>query len=175
MPRRSLGSQAELSERFDTHRPGAGGARRSRRQARATAFAPPAAATRPSARVCSTCSSANCRPALPATAGITVFDPTGTPLAWAGRVSDLPRERIDGPRSLFVALDALGPRLVRVEPVVGSRIARSGRGLPTIVVEQRVDAGTDVSPALADTLLLPTSVVDVAVRARPVPRRHAVA
>src|SRR5206468_4951078 len=50
--------------------------------------------------------------------GITIYDAAAAPLAWAGRVSDLPRARIDGPSSLFVAPGALGPRLVHVEPVV---------------------------------------------------------
>jgi len=60
------------------------------------------------------------------------------------------------------------PRLVRVEPV-SDPDRPFGPRLSTIAVEQRVDAGTDVSPALADSFLLSTSVVDVAVRARPVP------
>src|SRR5439155_5356491 len=53
--------------------------------------------------------------------GITVYDSTGViPLAWSGRVTeaDRLRDRIAGPDALFVAPGALGPRLVRVEPVV---------------------------------------------------------
>ena len=35
--------------------------------------------------------------------GITVYDAKAArPVAWAGRVSDIPRERIDGPATLFV-------------------------------------------------------------------------
>jgi hypothetical protein len=44
------------------------------------------------------------------TAGVTLYNSRGNPVAWAGRVSDVPRDRIDGPASLFVSLDALGPR-----------------------------------------------------------------
>src|SRR5438128_2629351 len=62
--------------------------------------------------------------------GITVYDADGVPVAWAGRVTDLPRERIDTKAvtaALFVAPSALGPRLVRVETIPG---------VAAIVVEQ---------------------------------------
>src|SRR5437667_605713 len=49
--------------------------------------------------------------------GITVYDAADAPLGWAGRVSDLPKERINGPAALLVAPGALGPQLIRVEPV----------------------------------------------------------
>jgi signal transduction histidine kinase len=100
------------------------------------------------------------------TAGITVFDPAASPLAWVGEVTDLPRERIDGPSALFAAPDARGPRLIRVEPLPDTD-RPSGPRLATVVVEQRVNVGAGFSGALADSLLLPTSVVDVAVRALP--------
>jgi signal transduction histidine kinase len=97
-------------------------------------------------------------------AGITIFDATASPLAWSGRVSDLPRERIDGPRAVFAAVDALGPRLVRVEPMADPDHP-TGPRLATVVVEQLVDAKAGASSGLADTFLLPTSVVDVAISA----------
>src|SRR5216117_361852 len=49
--------------------------------------------------------------------GVTIYGPNAAPLAWAGRVSDLPASRIHGQPALFVAPGALGPRLVRVEPL----------------------------------------------------------
>ena len=101
-------------------------------------------------------------------AGVTVFDAAGSPVAWAGRVSDLPRERTEGPEALFVMLDALGPRLVRVQPVADTERAPGAR-LATVVVEERVDDGIGASPTLGDEFLLPTSVVDVAVRVGPAP------
>jgi hypothetical protein len=64
------------------------------------------------------------------TTGITVYDAAGEPLAWAGRVTDLPKERVLGPATLLIAPGALGPRLVRIEP-----ISRSGARAATIVVE----------------------------------------
>src|SRR5215208_6938123 len=70
--------------------------------------------------------------------GITVYGADGAPIAWAGRVFDLPKERLDGPASLFVAPGAIGPRLVRLEPIV-DRAAPSGRAATpragTVVVE----------------------------------------
>ena len=42
-----------------------------------------------------------------AATGISVYNTAGEPLAWTGRVSDLPPERTQGPAALFVAPDAL--------------------------------------------------------------------
>jgi len=110
--------------------------------------------------------SAELTPDLAGSAGITVYNARGNPLAWAGRVSDVPRDRIDGPSVLFVSLDPLGPRLVRVEPVPDPLRAGAPR-LATIVAEQLVVERTDVATSVSDTFRLPTSVVDVNVRATP--------
>src|SRR4051812_44765562 len=67
--------------------------------------------------------------------GITVYDAADAPLAWAGRVSDLPKERISGPAALLVAPAALGPQLIRVEPLGDDRRPGAPRAA-TIVVEQ---------------------------------------
>jgi signal transduction histidine kinase len=98
-------------------------------------------------------------------AGLTVYAANGTPVAWAGRVSDLPRDRIDGPSSLFVTLDALGPRLVRVEAVADP--ARPSARLGTVIAEQLVAQRVDVASTVSDTFRLPTSVAEVSVRATP--------
>jgi hypothetical protein len=50
-------------------------------------------------------------------AGVTVYDTAAAPLAWAGRVTDMPKERVQGSAALLIAPSALGPRLIRVEPV----------------------------------------------------------
>ena len=96
--------------------------------------------------------------------GITVYDPAGAPLAWAGRASELPRERIDGPATLFVAPGALGPRLIRVTPVVDVSVRPPAR-LATIVVEQALapDAAT---PAMTDRFVVPTPLAPVTLRVR---------
>ncbi|MEQ1869743.1 MAG: HAMP domain-containing sensor histidine kinase [Vicinamibacterales bacterium] len=96
--------------------------------------------------------------------GITVFDAKGAPLAWSGRVSDLPRERVDGEASTFAVLDARGPRLVRVAPVVGGDRPSSARFV-TVVVEQGV-SGASAPSGLADRYVVATSIVDVALHPR---------
>ena len=94
----------------------------------------------------------------PGRTGITIYDSGAAPLAWAGRVSDLPRARVDGPSALFVAC-ARSSALVRVEPVTeGGRIA-------TIVVEQTLGT-VQGGPGVADTFVLSTSLVPVTIRAQ---------
>src|SRR5499427_1106392 len=93
--------------------------------------------------------------------GVTIYDPTGAPIAWAGRVSDLPVERVQGPAALVIARGALGPRLIRVEPVV-----RSGVRVSTVIAEQSL-ATTAQSPGLGDTLGMATSIAPVMLRVPP--------
>lgn len=100
--------------------------------------------------------------------GITVLDPSGIPVAWSGRVSDLPRDRLDGPRALFVVLDSLGPRVVRIEPLTEGE-GGAGVRLGTVALEQRVDDRARTPAAPGDPFLLPTSLVDVGVRTPTVP------
>ena len=97
--------------------------------------------------------------------GITVYDAqAGRPVAWAGRVSDIPRERIDGPVALFVRPGALGPGLIRVEPVFEGERAASAR-LGAIVVEQLLGE-VRLAPGAADTFVLSTSLVPVSLSTR---------
>jgi signal transduction histidine kinase len=94
--------------------------------------------------------------------GITIYDATGTPLAWAGRVSDLTKDQIDGPSALFVAPGTLGPRLLRIEPVVEAARRQTSRSA-TIVVEHAlrpVQSGFDPG----DSLTLPTVLAPVRLR-----------
>ena len=103
--------------------------------------------------------------ALPAeavrTTGVTVYSsPDGAPVAWSGRVSDLPRERIEGPAALFVAPRG---RLIRLEPIADAARPGSGR-LGTIVVEQWLGEDRTV-PGADDTLTLPTALGPVSLRA----------
>jgi signal transduction histidine kinase len=96
--------------------------------------------------------------------GITVYDLAGAPLAWGGRVSELPKERIDGPSALFVAPGALGPRLVRVEPILEPG-RPNGPRLATTVVEQSLGR-VEAAPSLADTFTVSTSLAPVKLRTR---------
>jgi signal transduction histidine kinase len=95
-------------------------------------------------------------------AGITVYAANGAPIAWAGRVSDLPRERIDGPAAFFVAQGALGSRLVRVEPVLDPDRLLAGR-IGAVVIEQPLGE-LRVSPRSADAFALSTSLAPVSLR-----------
>jgi signal transduction histidine kinase len=94
--------------------------------------------------------------------GVTLFDASGAPLAWAGRVWDIPKERIQGPRAEFVAPGALGPRLIHVEPIT----AGSGPAAPrraTVVVEESLGSGQP-SPVRGDAFAIETSIAPVIVR-----------
>ena len=95
--------------------------------------------------------------------GVTVYDAAGRPLAWAGRVSDFPKTLITGLPALVTFRGALGPRLVRVEPVsAGPRSASSTRDA-TVVVEKSLGDPRQ-TPGPADTAVMPTSIVPVIVR-----------
>ena len=95
-------------------------------------------------------------------AGITVYDASDRPLAWAGRVSDLAKQLITGPTALVMVPGALGPRLVRVEPVEDEAHHDLARDA-TIVVEQST-ANLQQAPGLADTAVLSTSLVPATIR-----------
>jgi signal transduction histidine kinase len=96
--------------------------------------------------------------------GVTVYDGAGQPLAWAGRVSDLPKTLVTGLPALVTFRGALGPRLVRVEPVtVGPRSSAAAARDATIVVEKSL-ADPRQTPGPADTAVMATSIVPVIVR-----------
>ncbi|HEX7139221.1 MAG TPA: hypothetical protein VF219_15310, partial [Vicinamibacterales bacterium] len=97
-------------------------------------------------------------------AGVTVYGGDGAPLAWAGRVFDLPKERLTGPAAWFVAPGAIGPRLIHVQPV-GERPAtvRGGQRGGTIVAEYSLPTKANAAGP-PDTFVLPTSIVPVKLR-----------
>ncbi len=104
---------------------------------------------------------------LARTTGVTVHGVgPAAPVAWAGRVSDLPTDRIRGPAALFIAPGALGPRLVRVEPVEATSASTPGtparsdergpaRRIGTIVTEQLLafSVATSIVPVTLGTRL----------------------
>src|SRR5262249_40282290 len=104
--------------------------------------------------------------------GVTVYDASDRPLAWAGRVSDLAKQLISGPTTLVMVPGALGPRLVRVEPIEDATHHELARDA-TIVAEQSL---TDVqqTPGLADTAVVQTSLVPATIRT-PISARGATA
>ena len=92
--------------------------------------------------------------------GITIYDALGTPLAWAGRTSDLRKEVVLGPPTLIVAPGPLGPGLIRIEPV-----SRGGVRAATVVVEQALGIPRG-APGLSETFTMPTSIAPVSLRVR---------
>src|SRR5579872_7446975 len=92
--------------------------------------------------------------------GVTVYDGASRPLAWAGRVSDLPKTLVTGLSAVVTVPGTLGPRMVRVEPV---SLARGTGRDATIVVEQSL-ADPRQTPGPADAAVVPTSIVPVTVR-----------
>jgi signal transduction histidine kinase len=100
----------------------------------------------------------------PGRAGITIYNPLDQPIAWAGRTSPLPKDRLAGPSILLITRDALGPRLVRIEAVVDRTRPLPAR-IATIVVEQQLGTvrGT---PGTGDTFVISTSLVPVSLHVR---------
>src|SRR5262249_18395789 len=97
--------------------------------------------------------------------GITIYGADGTPIAWAGRVFDVPKERLAGPASLFVAPGAIGPRMVRVEPLLDRQARSPQPRIGTVVVEHAL-AAMPATGAPSDTFVIQTSLVPVSLRPR---------
>jgi signal transduction histidine kinase len=114
------------------------------------------------------------RLAPPATGiALSVYTPTGSPLAWTGRPSDLPRARVGGGTAYFVAPGPMGPRLFSVRPILGPDADRTGTPptpasgrVATLVAELPLPTqrGDDASPN--ETVTWRVGHVDVQLRAR---------
>jgi signal transduction histidine kinase len=105
---------------------------------------------------------------------LTVYGSTGTPLAWAGRPSELavaPRlsspapARIPSPASLFVAPGPLGFRLVYVEPVRASG-ARNAPLLGVVAAEHIFSERAPVGSSSTERFSVETSLTPVVLRTR---------
>jgi signal transduction histidine kinase len=94
--------------------------------------------------------------------GVTVYGDAGAPLAWAGRVSEPPRELIEGNQTLRVKPSGLGPGLIWIEPITDRDRSGTPR-LGTVVVEQLL-TGVRAIPGTADSYRLDTSLVPVSIR-----------
>jgi signal transduction histidine kinase len=100
----------------------------------------------------------------PADAALTVYGADGTPVAWAGRPSELLADRLEGGQAWFPTPVAQGLRLVYVQPVTNN-----GMRVGTIAVERPLPAvgsssGTSSLQETADdayrvpTMLAPVSI-----------------
>jgi signal transduction histidine kinase len=81
-------------------------------------------------------------------------------VAWAGRPSPLPSERITGPDALFLARSSTGLRLTRVSPVFDPAVA--DRRIATIVAEAPLSR--DTAALGSEDFVLQTALVDVPLR-----------
>jgi signal transduction histidine kinase len=105
----------------------------------------------------------------PFDSALTIYGSDDEPLAWAGRPSDLPADRLQGEEAWFAAPGASGLRLMYVRPVVDS-----GARLATIAVERPVTLGADAIGRRVsglrgqdvDEFHLPTWIADVALQLR---------
>ncbi len=96
---------------------------------------------------------------------VTVFAADGTPLAWAGRPSELPASRLAGPESYFFSSTPLGPRLLYVRPVATAE-GRVGNVAAerSVVTAERLTPGGSVREG-ADTATIRTRIAPVTVQA----------
>ena len=65
---------------------------------------------------------------------VTAYGPDSRPLAWSGRPSELPKDRLEGDEAWFIAQGALGLRLVYAMPVVDA----AGNRVGTVAAEQSI-------------------------------------
>ncbi len=97
---------------------------------------------------------------------VTIYSAQNTPLAWAGRPSDLGwlRARVSGPAAMFVAPGPSGKRIVKVQPIT-EQVAGPTRRIGTIVSERDLPSAAATGPT-ADALLWPSPLVPVHIRTR---------
>jgi hypothetical protein len=77
---------------------------------------------------------------------VTAYGPASRPLAWAGRPSELPKDRLEGDEAWFIAQGALGLRLVYAMPVADA----AGNRIGTIASEQSIRRPTSGGVGRAD-------------------------
>ncbi len=99
---------------------------------------------------------------------ITVYDVDATAKAWAGRPSEIPRERILAERTFFVAPGPLGLRLVYIEPVVAKHISEespsSGQHLGSVAGEWLLSPTPGLAADTTDTFHPGSPIAPVTLR-----------
>ena len=88
---------------------------------------------------------------------VTAYGPGSRPLAWAGRPSELPKDRLEGDEAWFIAQGALGLRLVYAMPVVDA----TGNRVGTIASEQSIRRPTSGGVNRGDEFQFPGELVPV--------------
>lgn len=101
------------------------------------------------------------REAPPSERAVTAYGAAGKPLAWSGRPSELPVDRVQGPEAWFFAQGALGLRLVYITPVVdpadGRRVGAiaAERALASAGVRSGEDAPFEFAASIAPVAIYP--------------------
>ena len=94
---------------------------------------------------------------------VTAYGSNGRPLAWDGRPSELPADRLQGEEAWFFAQGALGLRLVYVTPVMTA----DGRRVGTIAAERSLGSATTLRPdADADAFRYAGRIAPVSIELR---------
>jgi signal transduction histidine kinase len=89
---------------------------------------------------------------------VTAYAPGSRPLAWAGRPSELPKDRLEDDEAWFIAQGALGLRLVYAMPVTDA----AGNRLGTIAAEQSIRRPSSTGPvSRVDEFQFPGELVPV--------------
>src|SRR6185295_10401795 len=90
---------------------------------------------------------------------VTAYAPDSRPVAWAGRPSELPKDRLEGDEAWFIAQGALGLRLVYAMPVNDG----AGNRVGTIAAEQsiRPPSSSGAAVSRADLFQFPGELVPV--------------
>jgi len=89
---------------------------------------------------------------------VTAYGPDSRALAWAGRPSELPRDRLEGDQAWFIAQGALGLRLVYAMPVTDA----AGNRIGTIASEQAIRRpSSNGAVSRADEFQFPGELVPV--------------
>jgi signal transduction histidine kinase len=96
---------------------------------------------------------------------VTLYGPTGVPVAWSGRPSEpeIPPDRIAGPPAEFAAPGPLGLRLVAVEPV-HDRSSGTARRVGAVAAEWLLSARRGGTPVSRGTFTFEGALVPVSLR-----------
>jgi len=88
---------------------------------------------------------------------VTAYGPGSRPLAWAGRPSELPKDRLEGDEAWFIAQGALGLRLVYAMPINDA----AGNRIGTIASEQSIRRPSAGGVNRSDEFQFPGELVPV--------------
>jgi nitrogen fixation/metabolism regulation signal transduction histidine kinase len=92
---------------------------------------------------------------------VTAYSADGRPIAWNGRPSELPAERIGGGEAWFLAEGALGLRLVYIVPVVSQA---DSRRLGAVAAERSLAPPQGVRSEASDEVQFPSSIAPVSIQ-----------